>query len=525
MGVYLNPGCVRFEESRASRIYVDKSGMITQLNAAAGTEQKYICVSRPRRFGKSMAANMIAAYYQSGTDSGKLFQDLKISKDSTYEENLNQYQVIFLNMQDFLSRTHDVQKMEKLLEKAVLRDLLRAFPNVDYLDATDLVSVLLDIHQEEKKQFVFIIDEWDCIFRENQRDEEAQKLYLDFLRNLLKDKSYVRLAYMTGILPIKKYGTHSALNMFSEFSMTSPRQLSEYFGFTEDEVKALCDDYDMSFDETQRWYDGYQLDNQVHIYSPKSVVEAMLSHRFDSYWSKTETYEALRVYIEMNFDGMKDTVSELLAGARVRVNTEKFTNDMTTFESKDDVMTLLIHLGYLAYDVNTEEIFIPNSEVSREFVNAVEGAGWNQVVEAVRASEELLKATWRQDEEAVAAGLEKAHMETSVLTYNNENALAYTMSLAYYSARIYYTVIRELPTGKGFADLVFLPRKNHPDKPAMIVELKWNKTADSAIDQIKRQEYGAGLDEYKGNLLLLGVNYVKGQKTHVCKIEMVRKES
>lgn len=519
MGIYLNPGSGRFEESLASQIYVDKTQMIEYTNLVAGTEQKYVCVSRPRRFGKSMAANMLAAYYGREDDAKELFRALKITDSNEFEKHLNQYNVIFLNVQEFLSETHDVDQMKQQLEKSVLWDLTEAYPDVRFFDRNSLIRSLMDIYQSTKIPFVFIIDEWDCIFRENQNNYEAQKNYLDFLRNLLKDKSYVKLAYMTGILPVKKYGSHSALNMFDEFSMTDPGPLAEYFGFTEQEVRDLCDKYGMDFCEMRRWYDGYRFNETQHIYSPRSVVTALLRHAFGSYWTKTETYEALKIYIEMNFRGLRDMVTELLAGESIELNTGTFTNDMTTFQSADDVLTLLIHLGYLAYDVETKHVFIPNSEVSGEFVNAVKGAGWQDVVEAVGASDALLKATWRMDEAAVADGLKKAHTETSILTYNDENALSYTMSLAYYSARIYYTIVRELPAGKGFADLVFIPRQNHPDKPAMIVELKWDKTAEGAIDQIKRQEYVEALNGFSGNILLVGVNYNKGEKIHECRIE------
>jgi hypothetical protein len=365
-----------------------------------------------------------------------------------------------------------------------------------------------------------IIDEWDCIFRENKEDTTAQNLYLDFLRNFLKDKSYVALAYMTGILPIKKYGTHSALNMFDEFSMTNPRELAEFVGFTESEVKQLCIQYDMDFEETKRWYDGYQFENAEHIYSPRSVVASMLSHCFDSYWNQTETFEALRDYIALNYDGLKDTIVELLAGERKEINSKKFTNDMTTFQSADDVLTLLIHLGYLGYNFSTKEVFIPNSEVASEFCNAIEDTDWHEVIKAVQNSKKLLEATWNQDTKAVAKGLEQAHFETSILKYNDENSLACVISLAYYSARTYYTQVRELPTGKGFADLVFLPRKNHLDKPAIVVELKWDKSAKGAIAQIKEKNHGKALEDYQGNLLLVGVNYDVKSKKHECEIEM-----
>jgi hypothetical protein len=424
-------------------------------------------------------------------------------------------------MQKFWSKTRDIVKMQERLENFLLKDLLNEYPTINYTDDTDLTEVLQDIYLQTDISFVFIIDEWDCIFRESKNNKEAQNLYLDFLRNLLKDANYVALAYMTGILPIKKYGTHSALNMFDEFSMTNPRELAEFVGFTESEVKQLCTQYNMNFEETKRWYDGYQFENVEHIYSPRSVVASMTSHRFDNYWNQTETFEALKDYIVMNYEGLKDTIIELLAGNRKKIDISSFSNDMTTFQSVDDILTLLIHLGYLGYDFSTEEVFIPNSEVASVFVTSIKSADWHEVVKAVKSSEELLQATWNQDTKAVAKGLEQAHFETSILKYNDENSLSCVISLAYYSARIYYTQIRELPTGKGFADLVFLPRKNHLDKPAIVVELKWDKSAKGAIAQIKDKNYVKALEEYQGNLLLVGVNYDIKTKKHECEIEII----
>ena len=324
---------------------------------------------------------------------------------------------------------------------------------------------------------------------------------------------------MTGILPIKKYGTHSALNMFDEFSMTNPKQLAAYVGFTEPEVQALCKRYQMNFDEIRRWYDGYCFENNLHIYSPRSVVSAMLSRCYDNFWNQTETFEALRDYLILNFDGLRDLVTCLLAGERKKINVGTFTNDMTNLNSADDVLTLLVHLGYLGYDFTTQEVFIPNSEVSTEFVNAIQSAGWDEVIRMLNISEALLNATWNLDARTVADMIEHVHLETSVLTYNDENSLACTLSLAYYSAKRYYTIFRELPSGKGFADLVFLPRKSHPDKPALIIELKWDKSAPGAIYQIKDRKYVHALQEYHGNLLLIGINYDKKSKTHECQID------
>ena len=432
-----------------------------------------------------MAAEMLAAYYQRNCDSQKLFANMNIAKDPSFPVHLNRYNTIFLNMQDFFSRTHNIDSMCELFRKYVLRDLLREYPDLDYLDQTDLIDVLQEIYREYKIPFVFIIDEWDCIFRENKNDMEAQKKYLDFLRNLLKDRNYVGLTYMTGILPIKKYGSHSALNMFDEFSMTNPGALAEYVGFTENEVKVLCKQFDMSFQDTKCWYDGYFFEKIGHVYNPRSVVSAMLSHSFDNYWNKTETFEALRDYIVMNYKGLKEAIIELLAGKRLAIDIGSFNNDMTTFSSADDVLTLFVHLGYLGYDFSRKEVFIPNSEITTEFITSIRDAGWQEVITAIRNSEELLQATWKLENKVVAEKIQAAHFETSILKYNDENALACVLSLAYYSARAYYTEIRELPSGKGFADIAYLPRKEHLDRPAMIIELKWDKSADSAIRQIK----------------------------------------
>lgn len=523
MGSYLNPGSERFQTSLRSEIYVDKTLLIEQVNRRVRTEQKFICVSRPRRFGKSMAADMLSAYYGCGEDTSALFLGLKIANAESYREHLNKYDVIKINMQSFLSGTHSVDEMLGMLQKRVLMDLKRAYPGI--VDSDQLVWAMMDIFAVTNRPFVILIDEWDCLFREYAHNTEAQKKYLDFLRAWLKDQDYVALAYMTGILPIKKYGSHSALNMFTEYSMTNPRELAEYFGFTADEVQALCDEYQMSFEEAKAWYDGYELvtysieGKTVHsMYSPKSVVDAMLSHVYDTYWNQTETYEALKVYIQMNMDGLKDTVVRMLANERVAINTGTFTNDMTTFTSKDDVLTLLVHLGYLSYRWSDKTVSIPNKEVAQEYVNAISTMDWGEVMRSVEASKKLLQSLWDMDAETVAKGIDQAHDEISILQYNDENSLSCTINLAFYYAKEYYTVIRELPTGKGFADICLIPRQLHADKPAVVIELKKDKNAQGAIAQIKQKDYVKALEDYKGNLLLVGINYDKDKK-HTCVIE------
>ena len=515
MGLYLNPRNDSFQQAVNNLIYVDKSLLINYTNQLVGTGDNKLCVTRPRRFGKSTDANMLVAYYSKGCDSHDIFDSLKISQTDHYLEHLNQHHVIHINIQSFLSNTHNIDKMIQLLTMRILNELKQEY-SITFFDETNLSLSLEDIYAFTKNQFVFIIDEWDCIFREYKQDKEAQKQYLDFLRNLLKDKPYVELAYMTGILPIKKYGTHSALNMFEEISMIDPGLLSEFMGFTETEVQNLCIQYNVNYDEMKQWYDGYHMTNDISTFSPRSVVSSIVRKQFGNYWTSTETYEALQVYIDMNFDDLKDNIVQLLSGENIDVNTSKFQNDMTTFKSKDDVLTLLIHLGYLGYNNSDHTCYIPNKEVSTSFIDSIEDSNWHETTKALLNSRELLEATWRKDEEAVARYIEEAHLNTSILTYNNENALSYTLALAYIYARNHYTMIREMPTGKGFADIVLIPYR---DKPAMIIELKWNQDVETALTQIKEKKYPEGLEKYKDNLLIIGISYDKKTKKHTCHIE------
>ena len=370
MGISLNPNNTDFQRSLNSEIYIDKSELIAYTNKRINTEQGYICVSRPRRFGKSMAANMLSAYYSRGCDSREMFQNLRIAQAPDFEKHLNKYNVIHLNIRDYLTEAADIGKLVQYIQEDLMDELEQELPDLKMPRRKTLVKVLENAFYQYRISFVFIIDEWDCIFRVHKNDEEAQKNYLDFLRTLLKDRSYVALAYMTGILPIKKYGEHSAINMFYEYSMTNASPIEEFTGFTETEVQALCEKYDMSFEETKRWYDGYSV-NGVSIYNPKSVVEAMLRKVFGNYWTQTETYEALKVYVKLNQDGLRDKITRMIAGEKAIINPNKFVNDMTTFYSADDVLTLLVHLGYLTYDFDSEQVWIPNGEVCQEFINSI----------------------------------------------------------------------------------------------------------------------------------------------------------
>ena len=551
MGAYLNPGKAAYEEAVNSEIFIDKTEMILYLNRVVRTEQKYVCVSRPRRFGKSMAAKMICAYYDRQANSRELFERCRISNaekpegGKTWDAYLGQFDVIRLVMSEFLAESASVDDMLSYLSDEVISELKEAYPDVNYGSRVNLRTVMNRICGSRKVQFVVVIDEWDAIFREYKEDKEGQKRYLDFLRDWLKDKEYIALAYMTAILPIKKYGKHSALNMFDEYSMTFPMQLAPYAGFTAEETSGLCRRYGRDYQEIRDWYDGYRVSDilppdlgyaklsstgktpearKYSLYSPLSVVKAMRSGFINNYWNETETYEALRQYIDWNFEGLKEDVAILMDGGKIPVDITGYQNDMTTFHSKDDILTMLIHLGYLGYDSDRKEVYIPNKEVLQVFKTSTKNRDWTVTFRALQNSRKLLEATWACDQETIAELLEAAHDKAGNRAYHSEAGLSYAVQLAYYAAQDLYTVIPELDTGKGYADLAFIPRK--PDIPAILVELKYREDADTAISQIHRQKYPDRLQLYKGNLILVGINYDKtvsnydtAFKHHSCQIE------
>ena len=310
--------------------------------------------------------------------------------------------------------------------------------------------------------------------------------------------------------------------MYREYTMTNQKKFAGFTGFTEEDIRLICGENTEQLEELKRWYDGYRV-NEYEIYNPQSVVQAVTENSFDNYWTKTETFEALKVFIQVDMDGLKQSVIKMIAGERIKVCTETFQNDMTTFKSADDVVTLLIHLGYLTYSVETGEAWIPNKEVQQEFINCIRDGGWEEVTNSIRKSDELLRATLARDEKETADIIEEVHRQnSSVITYNNELSLSVTLALAYYSARNQYEIIREFPSGEGFADLAFIPRKGVVS-PAVIAELKYDKTAEGAIEQIKNRKYTEKLQAFSGEILLVGINYNEKSKRHECRIETVVK--
>ena len=521
MGIYINTGNIGFQRVRNSE-YIDKSGLISVVNSTLFTERSFSCVTRSRRFGKSMAAKMLCAYYDHSCDSRQLFADLQIASDPQFEKHLNKYPVIYLDISDFVTRFKDDSIMLHINEE-MKADIHEAYPDVPMKAEDDLMAFLIRINAKTNEPFISIIDEWDAICREFKAGTAAMDNYVNWLRRMFKAGSSAQVfagVYMTGILPVKKYKTESALNNFTEYSMVEPMELANCFGFTKDEVRALAAKHNMDFDELEKWYDGYQIGDEQSIFNPNSVMMAIKSRRCRSFWASTGAFTAVADYINMNYEGLKDDIIYMLAGGRCPVDPTGFQNDMSTINSKNDVLTALIHLGYLGYDWREDECYIPNREVAGEMANAVKENQWAPVVTALEQSKQLLKDTLAGDSDAVARAIEAVHDEnTSILSYNNENSLACVLSLAYYYAKNDYIVHRELPTGKGFADIVLIPRKN-VETPAIVVELKFNQDADAAIDQIKRKQYPAKVAQYTDRLLLVGISYNRQTKMHTCQIEL-----
>lgn len=525
MGTYINKGNEGFRRA-LNGVYVDKTGMIEYINNTLDTERSCSCVTRCRRFGKTMALEMLRAYYDKSCDSRALFSGLEISRRKTFEQHLNKYPVLNLDITDFITKYGCNSNIVKFIQHDLKVDILKYYPDITEQENDDLMDILIRIYQHTHEKFIMLIDEWDAIYREFSDNLSVMDEYVNLLRRLFKGSSSKDVfagVYMTGILPIKKYNTQSALNNFEEYSMVDPADLASYFGFTPCEVETIAKKYNRDIDELRNWYDGYQIGSENSIYNPYSIMKAVLRGNYNSYWQTTSAYDSVVTYIRMNFEGLKGDIINMLAGGRCRVNTTKFQNDLRIITCKDDVLTVLIHLGYLAYDGSKGECYIPNKEVRIEMTNAVEATDWKRLSEVLAASEKLLNDTIDGDETAVAVGVDRAHDEnTSILSYNDENSLACVLNIAYYYAKNDYIIHRELASGKGFADIVLIPRRN-VSSPAILLELKCNSSADAAIDQILRKEYPARIAEYTGDILLVGINYDKKSKRHTCKIGHCRK--
>lgn len=520
MGIYLNPSNDGFKETLAGKIYVDKTMMLSELNKLIGTPNKYICVSRPRRFGKTIATKMMCAYYSKGCDSREIFDKLKISKAKNYLQYLNKLNFIKIDVAGEYQNARVKNETLIDLQTKLLREFRAQFPKIKFRDNETLANCIMEVYYATQERFVIILDEYDCLVRDTFGTHLFDD-YLEFLNGLFKSETLsnaIALAYITGILPVIRDRVQSKLNNFREYTILDAMQLSEFVGFTEKEVKPLCKKYKVDFARCKQEYDGYA-QNGFEIYNPESVVMCMETKKFGNFWGKTSTYKVITDRLKHNFKGMKDDVIKMIAGEEVKVNVTSYMNTMTDFVTKDDVFSYLIHLGYLAFNNENDTCRIPNFEVRKEWYNAM--AAMNDYAETdkiIKDSEELLEQTFLKNAEAVAKALDETHLHvTSYRNFNNENALAAAVYIAYLYALNNYRVYKEIATGKGIADLVYIPIHEDGKNPPIIIELKYNQSTSKALQQIKDKEYFHVFDKYKGKVLFVGINYDDNKK-HQCEI-------
>ena len=524
MGIYVNPGNENLKIDLNSKIFVDKSLFIKKISEFINTDSRFICVSRPRRFGKTRVGSLMKAYFSKGCDSREIFSNLKIANDPCFDENLNKFNVLSVDLGAMFSSSQDKKDILTNLQNWLLEDFRKEFSKIEFSEKDSLAKMIQRVYTETNTQFVIIIDEYDVLVRE-RIPEDIFKSYLELLNSLFKNNELspaIALAYLTGILPIVRDKVQSKLNVFEESTMLSPFGLEEFFGFTKEETEALCNEYGMSFAECEEWYDGYRI-GELDIYNPNSVVKAMMRRECTNYWHSTGSYEVVSDYIKLDYDGVKTAVVEMLSGREVPVTVVDFKNRLDEIKTKDNVLTYLIHLGYLNYDKKTKLCRIPNKEIRQEWESAVRDSdNFAKIAEMIADSDRLLYYTQKCDAEKVAAALDEAHLAISnPKNYNNEASLQAAICLAYFTASSKYTIIQELTTGYGFADMGFIPLDKKD--PAMIIELKYDKDAETAITQIKNKNYPKVFENYLDNLLLVGVNYDKTTKVHECVIDKYQK--
>lgn len=370
MGIFVNSDNSAFQVALNSEIYIDKTGLLTYTNKVMNTLQGYICNSRPRRFGKSITADMLTAYYSKGCDSGNMFSGLEISQSPDFKEHLNRYDVIHWDIQWCIGAAGGADRVVSYITEKTIEELRKYYSEAIPSDTCSLPEALSFICNATKNKFVVIIDEWDVLIRDEAQNQQVQDRYIDFLRGMFKGTEptrFIALAFLTGILPIKKLKTQSALNNFDEFTMLSSGDFASYIGFTEAEVKTLAEKYNQDYEKVKKWYDGYWL-NDYQVYNPKAVVSVMLRGEFKSYWSETASYETVVPLINMDFDGLRSAIIEMLSGDSVSVDVTTFQNDMTSFSCRDDVITCLIHFGYLGYNQIYKKAFVPNEDIRQELL-------------------------------------------------------------------------------------------------------------------------------------------------------------
>ena len=497
--------------------FVDKSGLISAFNVLFRTSNRFVCVTRPRRFGKTINATMLASYYSNTLDTRNIFDKLKISNAPSYLEHLNKHNVIYISFNTNINKFKTYDDYINYFESRLMKDLKDFYPNLE--EDEFVLDMFEEIYQKTKQGFIFIIDEWDAIFENERFSQDDRKNFLTTLTNLLKDKPYVELAYITGILPISKYSRSTSLNNFKECDAISDGVFEDYFGFLESEVEALCKKQNkLSMQELRDWYNGYYTSDGRRVFNPRSVVYALNDGICKSYWTGTGKKREILPYISSNVAGLKDDIISMLAGNPVKIRLSGFDAESDADVSKNSTLSALTILGYLSY--HNMELSIPNKELLLEFKDTLADSNINGLSSIVAESDAMLKATLRQDTETMAKLLEDAHASyLSYFDYNTENALACIITLIYLSAKDTYNISREDVAGTGRADFIFYPL--NPRDTAFIIELKVDDTPEAAIKQILDRKYDAKLKPYTGKKLAIGISYYKTDKNkkHHIKIE------
>lgn len=512
---YLNTDetSILFQRARNSEIYVDKSLLIDKVSAKIGTNSQYICITRPRRFGKSMNAHMLGAYYTKNRDSRELFDDLAIAETAGYEKHLNSHNVIFIDLSRLPFECHSYKEYIVSIYKNIERDLIEAYPFLAQKNYNDLSEMF----KESGERFLFILDEWDSIFYKRFMSEEDKLSYLGFLKALLKDQPYVDLAYMTGVLPIAKYSSGSELNMFREYNFMNDHTFDVFFGINEDEVRELCKKHtSVSYEELIRWYDGYYLSDGRHLFNPRSVNCALSDGVCLNYWTETGPMNEIADCIENNVEEVREDIVKMVAGIPVEVDLQGYSAIELNLDTRDEILSAMVVYGFLSY--HDGMLRIPNHELMEKFQRVLSRESMGEIKQIVDRSKQMVEATVAMDVEKVASILEEVHdREIPFLQYNDENSLSCVITLCYLYARKDYYIERELKSGKGYCDYIFLPKKG--GKPAIILELKVNDTCDHAMKQIKERGYLQKAQEHAEEVILVAISYDKDRKKHECVIE------
>lgn len=538
MGFYLNSNnpVDSYDKECNSPYFIDKSMMLEELSSRIQTSTNYVCITRPRRFGKSVMANMIAAYFSRGVKAKKIFDNLKISESPNYQENCGKYDVISISFNEVPSRCKTYDQYISRIEKRLIKDLVKHFPEVD-IDTEDAVwDILKDINAEDNKnRFIFVLDEWDFIFHRDFITEEDKKDYVTFLSNLLKDKAYVALAYMTGILPISKYSSGSELNMFAEYTMVSEKMYSDYFGFTDLEVDELYVRYlknqpkpQVTREGLRAWYDGYHTKAGERVYNPRSVVLSLTNNNLGNYWTSSGPYDEIYYYVSHNVAAVRDDLAQMVAGIPVPASVHEYAAVSMNLTTKNEIFSAMVVYGFLSFD--SGYVNIPNRELMDKFCELLmKEPSLGYIHQLAAESLKMMKATLDEDADQVAEIIKLAHdKESPLLSYNSESELTVLISLVYLAARDTYRIEREDKAGIGYVDFIFYPEIDRR-ADGIILELKVDHTADEALQQIKDRNYALKFDgrfgetpKYTGRILGVGIAYDRKTKEHSCKIEVLR---